>query len=149
MAQQAHCPVCDEPVEPNATSCGTCGFKLEGRTEEFQQLEMDENGRAVAPTAIHTESPTLTIIKGPSAGETFKLTSFPLIAGRDPKCDLFLSDTTVRRKHASIDIIDGAVVIRDLNSLNGTWVDGQICDKATLADGAIVQIGTFTMVFGV
>ncbi len=94
-------------------------------------------------------TPTLTIIKGPLEGQAFPLSSFPLVIGRDPSCDLFLNDRTVTRRHASVDIIDNEVVICDLKSMNGTWVNGKACDRAVLTDGTIVQIGTFTMAFNI
>ncbi len=146
MAEQAKCPVCNAPIEPGAAVCGRCGFKLVGQTQQFPHVEM-KDGKAVAPSSTYVGTPSLTILKGPNEGQKFNLTSFPLEIGRDPECDLFLNDMTVTRKHASIDIIDNQVVITDLNSLNGTWVDGEVRDNATLSDGTIVQIGTFTMVF--
>ena len=57
---------------------------------------------------------------------------------------------TVSRKHARIDFTSldqGYVTIEDLNSLNGTWIDGAIVNKAFLKDGSTIQIGTFRMIF--
>ena len=57
---------------------------------------------------------------------------------------------TVSRHHARIDLsgmASGFATIEDLGSLNGTWVDGAIVNKAMLKDGSTVQIGTFRMVF--
>ena len=149
MADITTCPVCNAELAAGVTVCERCGFKLVGQTQVFPHLEVDASGKAVDPRTGIAGTPTLTILKGPLAGESFKLTSFPLIIGRDPSCGLFLNDMTVTRKHASLDVIDNEVVIADLNSLNGTWVDGQIQERATLKDGTIVQIGTFTMVFNV
>ncbi|MGI6216494.1 MAG: FHA domain-containing protein [Coriobacteriales bacterium] len=149
MPEQNRCPVCNAPLAKGAAVCERCGFKLVGRTEQFPVV--DQTGGNVEPHAStpHNGNPTLTILKGPMAGQEFHLTSFPLVVGRDPSCDLFLNDMTVTRKHASIDIIDNEVVITDLNSLNGTWVDGQVRDSAVLKNGTIVQIGTFTMGFNI
>lgn len=146
MNETTTCPVCRSPLASGVTVCEKCGFKLVGQTEQFEHIDVDKMGVEAVPRGS-LGTPTLTILKGPLAGEAFHLTSFPLIIGRDPSCDLFLNDMTVTRHHASIDIIDNAVMIRDLNSLNGTWVDGEVHDNARLEDGTIVQIGTFTMVF--
>ena len=57
---------------------------------------------------------------------------------------------SVSRKHAHIDltgIASGYASIEDLGSLNGTWVDGAIVNKALLKDGSTIQIGTFRMIF--
>ena len=94
--------------------------------------------------------PVLTIVKGPQTGETFELDSTHISLGRDPKNSVFLNDMTVSRHHAQIDLSNlglGYATIEDLNSLNGTWVDGAIINKATLQDGSTIQIGTFRMVF--
>ena len=94
--------------------------------------------------------PTLTIVKGPSTGQVFELDESDITLGRDPKNSVFLNDMTVSRKHAHIDltgIASGYASIEDLGSLNGTWVDGAIVNKAVLQDGSTIQIGTFRMVF--
>ena len=44
-------------------------------------------------------------------------------------------------------IASGYASIEDLGSLNGTWVDGAIVNKALLKDGSTIQIGTFRMIF--
>lgn len=100
--------------------------------------------------AVHPGRPTLTIVKGPSTGQTFELDKNDITLGRDPANSVFLNDMTVSRKHAHIDLtgVDrGYATIEDLGSLNGTWVDGAIVNKAILKDGSTVQIGTFRMVF--
>ena len=94
--------------------------------------------------------PTLTIVKGPSTGQVFELDESDITLGRDPKNSVFLNDMTVSRKHAHIDltgIASGYASIEDLGSLNGTWVDGAIVNKALLKDGSTIQIGTFRMIF--
>ena len=83
-------------------------------------------------------------------GETFELDDNDITLGRDPKNSVFLNDMTVSRKHAHIDLsalASGYATIEDLGSLNGTWVDGAIVNKAVLKDGSTIQIGTFRMVF--
>ena len=94
--------------------------------------------------------PTLTIVKGPQTGSVFELTENEITLGRDPSNSVFLNDMTVSRHHARIDLsgmASGFATIEDLRSLNGTWVDGAIVNKAMLKDGSTVQIGTFRMVF--
>lgn len=152
-SEQKVCPVCQAPIKGDEAVCPRCGFKLEGQTEQFHMVAADN---AVMPesselfeTGKSLGTPMFTILKGPMQGESFKLTSFPLMIGRDPACELFLNDRTVTRKHASLDVIDNEVVISDLNSLNGIWIDGEMKDRATLKDGTIVQIGIFTMAFNV
>ncbi len=149
MAEKPSCPVCNSSVDPNTTMCGICGFKLVGRTEQFSNVDSVSKGSVTRPKSAKNGTLTLTILDGHLKGESFNLTNFPLVIGRDPSCDLFLNDRTVTRRHASVDIIDNEVVICDLNSMNGTWIDGKSCDRAILKDGSIVQIGVFNMVFNI
>lgn len=93
---------------------------------------------------------TLTIVKGPQAGETFSLDESVFLLGRDPNNNIFLNDMTVSRHHARIDLTQlerGIASIEDLGSLNGTWVNGTIITSAPLVDGSTIQIGTFRMIF--
>ena len=95
-------------------------------------------------------NPTLAIVKGPHMGSVFELTESIITLGRDPSNSVFLNDMTVSRHHARIDLASvgsGFATIEDLGSLNGTWVDGAIVNRAMLRDGSTVQIGTFRMVF--
>lgn len=120
-----------------------------GKTEIFHMPSAD----ATIPDLMSKDRPShpvLTIVKGPQTGETFELDSTHISLGRDPKNSVFLNDMTVSRHHAQIDLSNlglGYATIEDLNSLNGTWVDGAIINKATLQDGSTIQIGTFRMVF--
>ena len=120
-----------------------------GKTEIFHMPSAD----ATVPDLMSKDRPShpvLTIVKGPQTGETFELDSTHISLGRDPKNSVFLNDMTVSRHHAQIDLSNlglGYDTIEDLNSLNGTWVDGAIINKATLQDGSTIQIGTFRMVF--
>lgn len=94
--------------------------------------------------------PTLAIVKGPHTGSVFELSTNIITLGREPSNSVFLNDMTVSRHHARIDLSgmsSGFATIEDLGSLNGTWVDGAIINRATLRDGSTVQVGTFRMVF--
>ena len=105
---------------------------------------------ATAPDLMKSariSNPVLSIIKGPQTGNTFQIDGAETTIGRDPANTIFLTDMTVSRAHAKI-LRDGAnVVIEDLGSLNGTWVDGAIVNSSPLHDGSSVQIGTFTLVY--
>ena len=95
-------------------------------------------------------NPTLSIVKGPQMGMSFELEGAEITIGRDPSNSIFLNDMTVSRHHACMNLADkdyGLATIGDLGSLNGTWVDGAIINKAILQDGSTIQIGTFRMVF--
>ena len=69
-------------------------------------------------------------------------------AGRHPESDIFLDDVTVSRRHAELARSAGAWIVRDVGSLNGTYVNRQrIEDQAPLKNGDELQIGRFKLVF--
>jgi len=78
---------------------------------------------------------------------TFVLTSPLTILGRGIDCDLRLVDQGVSRHHAEIRIEDGDVVLVDLGSTNGTFVNGQPIRRVSLTDGTRVTLGRTTLVF--
>ncbi len=62
--------------------------------------------------------------------------------GRDPECDLQISEDSVSRKHASIErLADGSHLIRDLGSTNGTWVDKKPVSRQLLKSDDRIRIG--------
>lgn len=67
-------------------------------------------------------------------------------AGRHPDAAIFLDDVTVSRHHAAFSIESGTLVVRDLGSTNGTYVNGTRCDRASLAAGDEVIIGRFRLI---
>jgi pSer/pThr/pTyr-binding forkhead associated (FHA) protein len=93
------------------------------------------------------EGPVLVVRKGPQLGEKFFIDRPQLNVGRDPESDIFLNDMTVSRAHAVFEMAGNTVTVRDVGSLNGTYVNGVIVDSAPLSSGDVVQIGTFQMVF--
>ncbi|TWP35333.1 FHA domain-containing protein [Leekyejoonella antrihumi] len=65
-----------------------------------------------------------------------------VVAGRSQDCEIVVTDTQASRHHAQFRRRGSTVVVEDLGSSNGTWVDGaRITTPATLADGAAVHIG--------
>ncbi len=84
---------------------------------------------------------------GGATQRTFPLTSPLTILGRGTDCDLRLVDQGVSRHHAEIRVEDGDVVLVDLGSTNGTFVDGQPIRRISLTDGTRVTLGRTTLVF--
>lgn len=68
--------------------------------------------------------------------------------GRDPDVHVFLDHPSVSRRHARISITAGRVTLEDLNSRNGTSVDGRgITSPTELHDGTIIGVGPMTLTF--
>jgi pSer/pThr/pTyr-binding forkhead associated (FHA) protein len=85
--------------------------------------------------------------RGPNVGSRFALDADVVRAGRHPESDIFLDDITVSRRHAEIVREGGHYLVRDVGSLNGTYLNRERVESAPLADGDELQIGTFKLVF--
>jgi pSer/pThr/pTyr-binding forkhead associated (FHA) protein len=100
-----------------------------------------------AITALPAGSALLIVRRGPTVGARFLLDSDVTVAGRHPDADIFLDDVTVSRRHAEI-VRDGKVFsVRDLDSLNGTYLEGARTAGGQLQDGSEIQIGKYRMTF--
>lgn len=109
-----------------------------GQVEPNDQATID----ALPPT-----SALLVVQRGPNAGSRFLLDADRTTVGRREVADIFLDDVTVSRKHAEFLRKDGAFTVRDVGSLNGTYVNRERIDEAVLRAGDEVQIGKFRMTF--
>ncbi|WP_349318916.1 FHA domain-containing protein [Mycolicibacterium canariasense] len=67
--------------------------------------------------------------------------------GRATDNDIVIPDVLASRHHATLVPVGGATEIRDNRSINGTFVNGQRVDEATLRDGDVVTIGNVDLVF--
>jgi pSer/pThr/pTyr-binding forkhead associated (FHA) protein len=86
--------------------------------------------------------------RGPNAGSTFLMESELTPVGRAPDASVFLDDVTVSRAHAVFERrAGGEWFVRDVGSLNGTYVNGEQVDETKLAAGDEVQVGRFKLVF--
>lgn len=64
-----------------------------------------------------------------------------IVVGRSPDCDLVLRDTSVSGRHARLSWRGDQILLEDLGSANGTWVDGQRIRRHELRPGAEVSLG--------
>ena len=102
-----------------------------------------------APASLAPRGAPALVVRagGGRAGETFETAGLRTLIGRSPECHVFLDDVTVSRRHAEILHEDDRYVIRDLGSLNGTFVNRRRIESATLSADDEVQIGKYRMTF--
>jgi DNA-binding winged helix-turn-helix (wHTH) protein len=92
-------------------------------------------------------------IAAPAAFIIFKDRQLPLregsnVLGRDPSADVQIDDSTVSRKHASIEVRGELATLQDLESKNGTFLDGEKISAPTpLQEGQTIVLGDAAMVF--
>jgi DNA-binding NtrC family response regulator len=83
----------------------------------------------------------LLVVKGPDRGESISIGSRPLTLGSGNVCDVPLSDPTISRRHLGVEPGPEGVVLRDLGSTNGSFVQGARFNELTLGYGTEVTIG--------
>ncbi len=89
----------------------------------------------------------LVVLRGPNTGARFLLDADQVSTGRHPDSDIFLDDVTVSRTHATFRREGDDFIVQDVGSLNGTYVNRERIEEATLKTGDEVQIGKFRLVF--
>ena len=88
------------------------------------------------------ESSRLVMSQGPQPGQTFILDQDQLTLGRDPSNGIVISDPQVSRQHARITCQDEMIVIEDLGSTNGTFVNGmRLTGPHILANLDVIGLG--------
>ena len=88
-----------------------------------------------------TKEACLVVIYGHDLGRKHSLESAAVTLGRSPKCDIQIDQESVSRAHSKITNAGRSVRIRDLGSTNGTYVNDELVEERTLADGDFIKIG--------
>ena len=133
------------PGESSTTTITISGMDAGDGTDKPEGLSAADQA---AVDALPPGSALLVVRRGPNAGSRFLLDSDVTTAGRHPSSDIFLDDVTVSRRHAEFaKSEDGGYLVRDVGSLNGTYVNRERIDDAALAGGDEVQIGKYRLVF--
>jgi hypothetical protein len=137
-----------EPIEPERGVETTSTISLTG-IEVLDDRGEDEEGFATeaAVESLPPDSALLVVKRGPNAGSRFLLDKASTTAGRHPESDIFLDDVTVSRRHAAFEREGDEFIVRDVGSLNGTYLNRERIDEAALASGDEVQIGKFRLIF--
>ena len=146
-----YCPECGFQNPEAANFCSKCGARLIPEAGETTQ-SISPDDVADAPTSVLADAgisgPALVVRSGGGrAGESFFPGDGRTLIGRSPECDIFLDDVTVSRKHAELERSGETFTIRDLGSLNGTFVNRRRIESAELEDDDEVQIGKYRLTF--
>ncbi len=122
---------------------------IRGHTVEAGEVRQPVSDLPRAPGPQFYGTPRLVVGPGGAmeAGSTYELQTPVTLLGRGTDCDLRLVDAGVSRHHAELRVEDGHVVLVDLGSTNGTYVNGQPVRRVGLTDGTHVTLGRTTLVF--
>ncbi|MDQ1704967.1 MAG: hypothetical protein QOF18_1333 [Frankiaceae bacterium] len=157
------CTQCGQQNPDDSKFCARCGAPLtvpaaptipvaeQTTTISMAGLETsEEHGDELADVGIDSlpaGSALLVVKRGPNAGSRFLLDKDVTTVGRHPESDIFLDDVTVSRRHAEFQRSDATFVVRDVGSLNGTYLNRERIEESPLAGGDEVQIGKFRLVY--
>ena len=147
------CARCGHANQPEARFCSSCGASLEAAPDETTlTLQAVEAAGAEDELVGYLEGlppgvGLLVVRHGPSAGSSFRLEHEHTNVGRHPDSEIFLDDITVSRRHVVLDRTPSGYVLRDVGSLNGTYVNHERADEATLHHGDELQIGRYRLSF--
>jgi hypothetical protein len=122
-----------EPVPP----------RLPDESDPTETIEVPTVGRGRGGAAVGGYA--LMVATGPRRGQHWAIGD-GVRAGRSPDAEIFLDDVTVSRHHAAFEVVDGTLLVRDLGSTNGTYVNGSRCEESMLEVGDHVIIGRFHLI---
>jgi ribosomal protein L40E len=158
-----YCTRCGQANPDDARFCLHCGTMLArpgadrpGETTSIISMGGDSAAEpefgedTFADPSLETLPPGVALLvvkRGPNAGSRFLLDSDITTAGRHRDSHIFLDDVTVSRRHAEFYRRGDRFTVRDVGSLNGTYVNQERIEEAALIGGDEVQIGKFRLVF--
>ncbi|MGH9403693.1 MAG: FHA domain-containing protein, partial [Terriglobia bacterium] len=86
-------------------------------------------------------SPKLVTLLGPHRGKVYNFDEKKITIGRLPSQTIFLPEQGVSRQHCILEIEGGHVILRDMDSRNGTRVNGMPVMQRALEDGDVIEVG--------
>lgn len=111
------------------------GAKIRG------QHEVTESRLRATRSATMTGDAKLLLIRGPQSGRAFELDKRTLTLGRDPRNEIVIDHPQVSRRHARLTRQNNAWVIEDMDSTNGTFVNGtRLTEPRALTEGDTIEL---------
>ncbi|MGA1257643.1 MAG: FHA domain-containing protein [Ilumatobacteraceae bacterium] len=153
--QYVFCNQCGHRNPPVSTFCSVCGGVLDKpslrtgvlpKTDPLLDGIFDDDNAVVQEGEVAPGEVMLVIRQGPEIGTRYSLVGEQISVGRVPDNDIQLDDVTVSRQHAVLVRQGAAWLVRDLGSLNGTYVNNERVDESVIEHGDALQIGRFHLV---
>lgn len=99
------------------------------------------------PETMIIANPKVVSMNNATEGQVIVLGMGTTSIGRSPESDIHITEDRISRKHSQITFGPGGYALYDLNSENGTYVNGQRIREHYLQDGDIIQVGTFKYLY--
>lgn len=94
-----------------------------------------------------SSAPVLVVISGKPLGKSFFLTKESMILGRDLAVDISIPETSISRKHTEFQVTAQGIIVKDLGSTNGTFVNDLKIDSQSINDGDLIRCGSTILKF--
>jgi len=156
MSSPVFCQKCGHRNIVDAYFCSSCGAPLEvssdktvviAKPDALQDALGPQDNVSINLRTLPPDAATLMVRSGPMAGARFELDGVLTRLGRHPESEISLDDISVSRRHAEIERQSDEYVLRDMGSLNGTYVNQRRVDSVVLQQGDEILIGRFRLIF--
>lgn len=151
MSDAGPCPSCGYRNPLGSNFCSSCGAQLGSIAEHHTEaIEPTVSTPAVdigEPSDVPGGIGMLIVRHGPKRGSRIALDTDRVTIGRHPESDIFLDDITVSRRHAEVIRTESGHDVIDAGSLNGTYINRELVERGSLADGDELQVGKFKLVY--
>jgi pSer/pThr/pTyr-binding forkhead associated (FHA) protein len=150
------CQKCGHRNIGDAFFCSSCGGALEvdgdktvviSKVDSLQDALGPQDNASVDLQSLPQHFGTLMVRSGPQAGQRFVLDASLTKLGRHPDSEISLDDISVSRRHAEIERQSTEYVLRDVGSMNGTYVNQKRVDGVVLQQGDEILVGRFRLIF--
>ena len=113
------------------------------------QMQLDQTmSQEYLPMVINeTSTPSLVVYTGEKTWRIDLNNLDQAMIGRDESCNVYIDSPKVSRRHAEVQQVSGAFVLKDSGSTNGTWLDGKKVEHHILQDGEVFRIGPAQIIF--
>jgi hypothetical protein len=133
------------PAAPTARRVGEPEYRL--GEPEYRPSAPALADAPAAPRPSMSTLARLVVIQGMGSPTLLDLGMGSVLLGREVGCGLRIEDPLASRRHAMVEFCEDGWYICDLNSANGTWVNGRAVQREALAPGDRIRIGDVEIVF--
>ncbi|HXZ27767.1 MAG TPA: FHA domain-containing protein [Terriglobales bacterium] len=160
---QGRCPKCNQSFVvalPAAAATGTPGpppppgdlpKPPAGGVPAPWSMSAEDGGTRISVVRSDLHLPdgkvvSLSVIDGPFKGHLFRLSAPRVVVGRQ-SCDIVIDDPEISRQHCVVEVAGNRATLTDLNTTNGTFVEGQRVKSHELHHLSEFRIGTSTLMY--